>query len=133
MTRKSALLPAVLAAWVCCVSLLAQAHKPSDSYLSLQVQEQQIEGQWDIALRDLDFVIGLDADGNGELTWDEVRAKHKEIAAYALARLSVSSGGALCPARTSCHVNSPLPSASRPITKSRSRSAMSHCPSICCS
>ena len=98
MTRKNALLPAILAAWVCCVSLLAQAHKPSDSYLSLQVQEQQIEGQWDIALRDLDFVIGLDADGNGELTWDEVRARHKEIAAYALSRLSVSSGGALCPA-----------------------------------
>ena len=98
MTRKNALLPTILAAWVCCVSLLAQAHKPSDSYLSLQVQEQQIEGQWDIALRDLDFVIGLDADGNGELTWDEVRAKHKEIAAYALARLSVSSDSGLCPA-----------------------------------
>ena len=98
MMRKCGLLPIILAAWVCCVSLPAQAHKPSDSYLTLNVQEQQIDGQWDIALRDLDFVIGLDADGNGELTWDEVRAKHKEIAAYALSRLSVSSGGALCPA-----------------------------------
>ena len=98
MMRKCGLLPIILAAWVCCVSLPAQAHKPSDSYLTLNVQEQQIDGQWDIALRDLDFAIGLDADGNGELTWDEVRAKHKEIAAYALARLSVSSDSALCPA-----------------------------------
>ena len=31
----------------------AWAHKPSDSYLSLSVQNNHIEGQWDIALRDL--------------------------------------------------------------------------------
>ena len=55
---------------------------------SLRVQEQQIDRQWDIALRDLDFAIGLDADQNGELTWDEVRAKHKEIAANPLSRPS---------------------------------------------
>jgi hypothetical protein len=33
----------------------ALAHKPSDSYLSLQVTETAIHGQWDIALRDLDY------------------------------------------------------------------------------
>ena len=53
-------------------------------------------GQWDIALRDLDFAIGLDADGNGEITWGEVRAKHGEIAAYALARLAVRGDGVAC-------------------------------------
>jgi hypothetical protein len=74
----------------------AQAHKPSDSYLALTVAEDKISGQWDIALRDLDFAIGLDADGNGEITWGEVRAKHAEIAAYALARLAVRSDGVPC-------------------------------------
>ena len=74
----------------------AQAHKPSDSYLSITVGEGQIKGQWDIALRDLDFALGLDADGNGEITWGEVRAKHGEIAAYALARLAVHGDGAAC-------------------------------------
>ena len=74
----------------------AHAHKPSDSYLALTVAEDKISGQWDIALRDLDFAIGLDADGNGEITWGEVRAKHAEIAAYALARLAVRSDGAAC-------------------------------------
>ncbi len=74
----------------------AQAHKPSDSYLALTVTEDKVSGQWDIALRDLDFAIGLDADGNGEITWGEVRAKHAEIAAYALARLAVRSDGAPC-------------------------------------
>jgi hypothetical protein len=36
------------------------------------------------------MAIGLDADGNGELTWDEVRAKHADIAAYALSRLAIA-------------------------------------------
>ena len=78
---------------------LAQAHKPSDSYLAVTVQDGQISGRWDIALRDLDFALGLDADGNGEITWGELRAKHAEIAAYALARLAVDSDGAACTLR----------------------------------
>ncbi|MFL6707403.1 MAG: hypothetical protein ACJ8HI_04265, partial [Massilia sp.] len=77
-------------------SFPALAHKPSDSYLTLKVQGHQVTGQWDIALRDLDMAIGLDADGNGELTWDEVKARHPAIAAYALSRLTlhVKDGGA---------------------------------------
>ncbi len=74
----------------------AQAHKPSDSYLTLTVGAQGITGQWDIALRDLDFAIGLDADGDGNITWGELRAKHADIAAYALARLAVQGDGAAC-------------------------------------
>lgn len=70
----------------------AFAHKPSDSYLSLEVTGRQIEGQWDIALRDLDFALGLDSDGDGRLTWGEVRSQHGRIAAYALSRLSISDG-----------------------------------------
>lgn len=78
-------------------SLPAHAHKPSDSYLSLRADQSGIHGQWDIALRDLDFAIGLDEDGNGELTWDEVRSKHADIAAYALARLKITAGDKSCP------------------------------------
>jgi hypothetical protein len=75
----------------------ASAHKPSDSYLTLDVQGRQVDGQWDIALRDLDMAIGLDGDGNGELTWNEVRARQDAIGAYALARLKLASGGGACP------------------------------------
>lgn len=79
-----------------CWGNAADAHKASDSYLSLKVQETVIDGRWDIALRDLDFAIGLDADGNGELTWDEVRIKHDEISAYAMSRLRLSGNGGAC-------------------------------------
>lgn len=74
----------------------AHAHKPSDSYLAVMSEGGRLHGQWDIALRDLDFALGLDADGNGEITWGELRAKHAEISAYALARLSLSADGTRC-------------------------------------
>jgi len=75
----------------------AQAHKASDSYLNLDVKGERIEGRWDIALRDLELAVGLDADGDGQLTWDEVRARHDAIAAYALTHLKLRAGGADCP------------------------------------
>jgi hypothetical protein len=81
-----------------CAAIPAAAHKPSDSYLALRVDGNHIEGQWDIALRDLDDAIGLDGDGDGSLTWDELRARHGAIAAYALARLKLADGaGKPCP------------------------------------
>ncbi|WHZ26841.1 MAG: putative membrane protein [Nitrospira sp.] len=88
----------VVIAWLL-LSHPAWAHKPSDSYLSLFVQHDQIEGQWDIALRDLDDAIGLDRDGNGQLTWGEVRDAHDEISAYALSRLALSTNKQPCTTR----------------------------------
>lgn len=74
----------------------AWAHKPSDSYLSLSIQNDHVEGQWDIALRDLADAVGLDNDGNGQLTWGEVRGKHAEIRAYALSHLALSADKQTC-------------------------------------
>jgi hypothetical protein len=70
---------------------LAHAHKPSDSYLQLTPTEQGFTGEWRIALRDLEPAIGLDRDGDRNVTWGEVRARHAEIASYALARLAIAS------------------------------------------
>lgn len=99
MTRVLALI-LLLSAWAFPVN----AHKPSDSYLTVSVQGGQVTGQWDIALRDLDHAIGLDADGDGKITWGEVKAKHREIAAYALARLTLAADGADCPIRVTEHL-----------------------------
>ncbi|SFL49830.1 HupE / UreJ protein [Rugamonas rubra] len=81
---------------LCCLAPPAHAHKPSDSYLSLTVDGTHIDGQWNIALRDLDFAIGLDGDGDGRLTWDEIRAHHPAIAAYALRHLTLASAQGAC-------------------------------------
>jgi HupE / UreJ protein len=74
----------------------AHAHKPSDSYLTIDVKAATISGRWDIALRDLDFALTLDADGNGEVTWGEVRARHADIAAYAREHLHVTADDKSC-------------------------------------
>jgi hypothetical protein len=76
----------------------AWAHKPSDSYLALTVQDAHVIGRWDIALRDLDLAVGLDADDDGAVTWGEVRARQQDIAAYVLSRLILRSREAACPA-----------------------------------
>ncbi len=49
------------------------AHKASTSYLRLQVQGTVVGGRWDIALRDLDYALGLDSDNDAQLTWGERR------------------------------------------------------------
>jgi hypothetical protein len=92
--------------WVVCCWLLlcgpALAHKASDSYLKIDVQGAQVSGQWDIALRDIDFALGLDADGNGEITWGELRARHDAVAAWAFSALTLERGGA-CPLQVTQH------------------------------
>ena len=75
------------------------AHKASDSYLTLTrtgSDAAAISGRWDIALRDLDNAITLDTNGDGDISWGEVRGKHRSIADYALSRLTVESNGASC-------------------------------------
>ena len=94
----------IVALVVAVVVAPAHAHKPSDSYLTLKVDGETIEGQWDIALRDLDFALGLDANQDGAITWGEVRAKHADIAAYALSRLTLGPRNAPCPATVTGHL-----------------------------
>ena len=86
-----------LAALLCALCAESHAHKPSDSYLQLRVRDMSIEGQWDVALRDLDFALELDADADGSITWGEVRTRQTEIAAYALAHLELATDQAACP------------------------------------
>ena len=81
-------------AWLGCLlcSLFvapAQAHKSSDAYLFFDQQPAAVTLRWDIALRDLDVVLALDADGNRELSWGEIRAAWPRIDALALASLSL--------------------------------------------
>jgi len=92
------------AIWLALLCAPAWAHKASDSYLTLAVEGRSIEGQWDIALRDLELALGLDADGDGAITWGELRARHPAVAAYALSRLRLSAGQSPCRVRVLEHL-----------------------------
>ena len=77
----------------------AHAHKPSDSYLTLTAKPGatgQFSLRWDIALRDLDYVLQLDANNDGQLTWGEVRQRERAIAQYAQSRLSAGAPDQPC-------------------------------------
>lgn len=76
----------------------AWAHKPSDSYLTMRGTEgsDEVAVRWDIALRDLDYVLELDRDGNGALTWGEVRTRADDIARYATTHLQLAAGDKAC-------------------------------------
>ena len=76
----------------------AWAHKPSDSYLTMRAttDSADITVRWDIALRDLDYVLQLDRDGNGELTWGEVRQRSDDITRLATSRLQLTSAEKAC-------------------------------------
>ena len=78
----------------CCFMVFA--HKASDSYLTLIVSADKISGQWDIALRDLDFAIGLDSNDDSAITWKELRNKHDAVTAYAFNHLQIFSGKSPC-------------------------------------
>ena len=74
----------------------AYAHSASSSYLHVKVQGRTLDVQWSIALRDLDYTIGLDSDGDGAITWGELRQHAAAVDAYALARLRLETDGKPC-------------------------------------
>lgn len=86
----------LLALWLLLAAGAAVAHKPSDSYLTLAADGAVLTGRWDIALRDLDVALGLDADGDGQITWGEVRTRHADIAGLAAAHLVLRADGQPC-------------------------------------
>lgn len=93
---RSALLRALcLGAALLAAVAPAQAHKSSDAYLQLDASASGTTLRWDIALRDLDAVLDLDADEDGQLTWAEVKAAWPRVQDYALGRLQIDG----CPLR----------------------------------
>ncbi|MBT9494471.1 MAG: HupE/UreJ family protein [Paucibacter sp.] len=74
----------------------AQAHKASDAYLIWQVDGAVITQRVDIALRDLDRELTLDANDDGQLSWGEVRGRWPEIEALLDQQLRVGADGQAC-------------------------------------
>lgn len=88
----------MLALLVTLATRRASAHKPSDSYVTLEVDGAVVHARWDVAIRDLDYALDLDADGDGKITWAELREHQQDLATYALSRITIrGDGDAACP------------------------------------
>lgn len=87
MRRLLILSATLIAAWC---SSPAFAHKASDAYLQLVQQGDRTTLRVDVALRDLDVALDLDADANGELTWGEIRGAQARIDGYVSSRVGLA-------------------------------------------
>jgi hypothetical protein len=74
----------------------AFAHSTSTAFLRLSQHGVVTQGELSIGLRDLDSVLDLDVNRDAKITWGEVRTRHADIRAYALARLVIRSKRGAC-------------------------------------
>lgn len=69
------------------------AHQWSEASIRLALAQNQLRGQWTVALRDLEDTLGLDANGDREITWGEVRRQRERIITLAAEHLRLRADG----------------------------------------
>ncbi|WP_370461068.1 HupE/UreJ family protein [Paraglaciecola sp. L1A13] len=73
------------------------AHQLSTGYIIANLdQSGRITGEWQLGLTDLELVLGLDVDQNGELTWGEVTNRRADIASYLAEHMHINRGQFSC-------------------------------------
>src|ERR1041385_6684173 len=83
------LLPILLCALFLSAPRATFAHQTTDSYLALSLTNQQIEGRWAISLRDLDHVLNVDEDKDGEVSDEELSKARPRIENFAFTHLKI--------------------------------------------
>jgi HupE / UreJ protein len=73
-----------------------EAHSQSYGFLRATVYDNRVSGQVELAVRDLDLAYALDDDGDGNVTWGELRKRETELASLVLRRLSIGPASAPC-------------------------------------
>ena len=93
-------LPAALlliAALVLGIPDKAEAHFTSTSYLWADSSgADDVRITWDVSAADLHWLLGLDGDGNGAITWEEIQTRRDDIASFAGEHLRIARGGQPC-------------------------------------
>ncbi len=61
---------------------VARAHIASNGFLTLNVAGKRITGSIELAIRDGELAVGLDHDGNGKVTWGELKSSQETLQNY---------------------------------------------------
>lgn len=93
MKRTPYLLPLLCALFLCAP---AWAHKGSDAYLDVRQQDQALTLQLSVALKDLDLLIPVDANADGNVTWAEVQTATPAALALLQSHTGLNSSTAGC-------------------------------------
>lgn len=76
--------------------LTASAHELSSSYLSLNLEEQQISGYWLAQPEDLHLAITLDQNNDGDVLWQEITSRSEQIERYFQTHIEVMANESRC-------------------------------------
>jgi hypothetical protein len=86
----------LVAIWLALVAATAQAHSVSTAYVRLDADLTHSELRVDLPLRDLEDVVGLDADGDGRITWREVESAAPRVSTLVNSGVRVRRGAVDC-------------------------------------
>jgi hypothetical protein len=75
---------------------LAQAHIASNGFLTLEAKGSKLSGALELAIRDGELAVGLDRDGNGKVTWGELRSRQTALQNYVQGHLRLTGTDGAC-------------------------------------
>jgi hypothetical protein len=84
----------LLIACLCCAT--AHAHVASNGFLAIDAHDNKLRGSVELAVRDVELAVGADANGDGKITWGELRAASARLSAYVAEHLEFAANGGTC-------------------------------------
>jgi hypothetical protein len=75
---------------------MAQAHIASNGFLTLNAEGARLTGSIELAIRDGELAVGLDRDGDGKVTWNELKSSQPALQNYVLGHLRLMSQDGSC-------------------------------------
>jgi HupE / UreJ protein len=91
------LLVGCMLVWCALTGRAAQAHVASTGFLDIEAHGRTLAGSVELSVRDIELAIGVDADGDGRVTWGELRAAEPRLVRYLAGHFSLAADGAECP------------------------------------
>jgi hypothetical protein len=79
------------------MSGVAQGHVSSTGFLIVNASGQEVEGSLELAVRDVERAVGLDANRDGKITWGELLSGEHNLTQYVGQHLGLSAKGNMCP------------------------------------
>jgi hypothetical protein len=76
---------------------VAGAHTASNSFVELTVDGSLLRGSIEVAVRDVELAVGADNDGDGRVTWGELRLAGPALKTYLSQHVAFSAAGTACP------------------------------------
>jgi len=73
-----------------------QAHIASNGFLAARIDGRAIAGEIELAVRDVELAVGIDSNGDGKVTWGELRANQMQLERYVADHLLLSAQTDAC-------------------------------------